>query len=198
LIENLAGNALDFDLRAGIAAAAVLQPVACGPAVQAEVLNFVNGRLEGLLRDQGRRASVVKAVLAEQSHNPYAAMQTAVALEQAITTTPDWEALLDAYARCVRITRSQPQQFGVRPADFALPVEQTLWQAYETAAAGQDGRVATLVATLRDLQTPINQFFNDVLVMDEDPRVRENRLALLQRIAALAHGIADLSQLEGF
>ena len=42
----------------------------------------------------------------------------------------------------------------------------------------------------------INRFFVDVMVMAEDPAVRANRLGLLQRIAALADGTADLSLLE--
>jgi glycyl-tRNA synthetase beta subunit len=44
----------------------------------------------------------------------------------------------------------------------------------------------------------INDFFEKVLVMAEDKAVKENRLGLLQRIASLAHGVADLSKLEGF
>jgi glycyl-tRNA synthetase len=44
----------------------------------------------------------------------------------------------------------------------------------------------------------INQFFDDVLVMAEDEKVKFNRLGLLQRIAALAEGAADMSRLEGF
>jgi glycyl-tRNA synthetase beta subunit len=51
---------------------------------------------------------------------------------------------------------------------------------------------------LRILREPVNRFFTDVLVMAEDPAVRQARLALLQRIAALPDGIADLSQLQGF
>ena len=44
----------------------------------------------------------------------------------------------------------------------------------------------------------INHFFDDVLVMTEDERQRDNRLGLLQRISALAAEVADLSRLEGF
>jgi glycyl-tRNA synthetase beta subunit len=44
----------------------------------------------------------------------------------------------------------------------------------------------------------INRFFDGVLVMADDPRLRQNRLGLLQRIASLASGVADLSRLEGF
>jgi len=44
----------------------------------------------------------------------------------------------------------------------------------------------------------INRFFEAVLVMAEEPQVRANRLGLLQRVAALPAGAADLSPLEGF
>ena len=44
----------------------------------------------------------------------------------------------------------------------------------------------------------INRFFDEVLVMADDERLRQNRLGLLQRIAGLAEGVADMSKLEGF
>jgi glycyl-tRNA synthetase beta subunit len=44
----------------------------------------------------------------------------------------------------------------------------------------------------------VNRFFDDVLVMTEEASTRENRLGLLQRISALAEGVADMSKLEGF
>lgn len=197
LIENLTANAVPFDLRAAITAAAALQPVAASEAAQAEVMAFITGRLEGVLREQGFPASVIKAVLAAQAHTPYQARETAVALQEAIAAA-DWEPLLDAYARCVRITRTQAEQFALRPADFALPEEQALAAAYAQVQTAQDGSVGALVAGLRVLQPTISQFFDNVLVMDEETAVRQNRLALLQNIAALADGIADLSQLEGF
>jgi glycyl-tRNA synthetase beta subunit len=48
------------------------------------------------------------------------------------------------------------------------------------------------------MEPAISDFFDRVLVMDEEAAVRENRLALLQGITRLARGIVDLSQLEGF
>ena len=57
---------------------------------------------------------------------------------------------------------------------------------------------AAFIAGLRRLEPAITRFFEAVLVMDEDLTVRANRLALLQHIADLARGIADLSELEGF
>jgi glycyl-tRNA synthetase beta subunit len=98
----------------------------------------------------------------------------------------------------VRITRQLQETLVVRPDAFTLPAEHTLWISYQEAAASQDGTVARLVAALRHLAPVITTFFIDVLVMDEDTAVRHNRLALLQHIASLPKGIADLSYLEGF
>jgi glycyl-tRNA synthetase beta subunit len=161
------------------------------------VLDFISGRLEAILEEQGYRASVVRAVLAEQRHNPHAAALAAAALSHAIEAE-DWPRLLDAYARCVRIVRSQPDAPALQPERLALVEEQLLYTAYREAAAQVDGTVDSLVAALRLLEQPISRFFDAVLVMDEDTAVRHNRLALLQHIAGLARGVADLSQLEGF
>ncbi len=197
LIENLIAHEQPFDLRQGFVAAGELLPVPCEEAVLADVMGFVNGRLEGVLREMGHSAFVVKAVLAELGHDPYKASRVAVSLTEAIAAE-DWPELLDAYARCVRITRSQSETFTLHPDAFTLPAEQQLLAAYQQAAAQQDGTMPMFIATLRDLKPAIAQFFDDVLVMDEDTAVRHNRLALLQRITALTTGLADLSELEGF
>ena len=197
LIENLAANAVSFDLRAGLREAAAYLPLASDDVTLAAVLAFVNGRLEGWLREKGHPASVVKAVLAEQGHDPYLAGDTAAALSQAVAAD-DWTELLDAYARCVRITRTQDEQFALRPDAFALPAEQALLATYRMAADQSDRSLPAFVSALREMVPAINAFFDAVLVMDEDTAVRENRLALLQHIANLAQGMADLSYLEGF
>ncbi|MCO5184521.1 MAG: glycine--tRNA ligase subunit beta [Anaerolineae bacterium] len=197
IIENLAANAVSLDLRQAIALSAETQPIPAGPDIQMQVLDFIATRLEVLLRENGNRASVVKAVLAEQAHDPANAFRTCAALSEAITA-PDWTTLLDAYARCVRITRSLSQRFTLHPGAFALAQEQTLFAAYTVAANAADGTLPTFVTNLRKLEPAITSFFDHVLVMDDDDAVRENRLALLQHIAALSEGIADLSQLEGF
>jgi glycyl-tRNA synthetase beta subunit len=157
----------------------------------------MHGRMEGILRERGMPATVVRAVLAEQGHDPYASSQAATALAAAITA-PDWQEVLESYSRCVRITRQLQETLVVQPEAFTLPAEQTLWVAYQAAAASQDGTVAQLVAALRNLVPAITTFFIDVLVMDEDMAIRNNRLALLQHIASLPKGIVDLSCLEGF
>ncbi|HNB51571.1 MAG TPA: hypothetical protein PK530_06490, partial [Anaerolineales bacterium] len=60
------------------------------------------------------------------------------------------------------------------------------------------GSPDTFLNTFLPMQDAVNRFFDSVLVMAEDQTLRNNRLGLLQRIAALANGVADMSKLEGF
>ena len=199
LVQALAGAGESFDLRPALKAAADLLPVAAPDAVRGDVLTFVRDRLYGWLRDQGLPHDVVNAVLAGQGHDP--ARATAAARELAeLVKAPDWSEVFTAYARCKRIVRALPEIYALAPEHFAEEATRGLYDASESASRriGESGDIATLGTVLRDLQAPINRFFTDVLVMAEDPAVRQARLALVQRIAALPDGIADLSQLQGF
>ena len=76
--------------------------------------------------------------------------------------------------------------------------ERALLEELTQAEAVKDGSVETFIASLRRLEPSITRLFDAVLIMDEDAAVRENRLALLQWVAGLASGVAELSVLEGF
>ncbi len=195
-VENLIANEIDFDLRVALNAATPLLPVEASATTVEEVLQFINNRLETYLLERGIRTSVVRAVLAEQGHNPYAASHAGGVLNE-IVKRDAWPSLLDAYARCARITRDQPE-YDLSPSEFTLPQEQRLLAAYQHAARSIDGSISSFVDALADLESPISEFFNNIMVMDEDASIRMNRLALLQRITLLSKGIADLSYLEGF
>jgi glycyl-tRNA synthetase len=197
IIENLVGNEQHLDLRAALAEAAPLLPIEAGKAVQEDVLQFINGRLAVSLREDGFSSSVIKAVVAEAGHDPYLAWRNAADLSAAIEAE-DWQEVLNAYARCVRITRNLDEVYAVDAGAFSEPAEQSLWAAYQEAAETADGSMPALIASLRGLVPAINRFFDDILVMAEDAQTRENRLALLQHIANLPDGMADLSELEGF
>ena len=197
LIENLTVNRRQFDLRAALDEAGALLPVAWDSSTREDVLAFIGGRLEGVLREAGYPTSVVRAVLAEQTHNPYAASLAAAALLEA-TRDEAWETLLNAYARRVRITRPLKETYALRPDQLRLPEEQALVAGLLEAEGAAGGTVETFVASLRKMEPDITRLFDAVLIMDEDAAVRENRLALLQRVAGLARGVVDLSMLEGF
>jgi glycyl-tRNA synthetase beta subunit len=100
----------------------------------------------------------------------------------------------------VRITRDLKETFSIDPAAFAEPVEASLYEALQQAEAAPRaaGSVDDMLNAFLPVIPAINRFFDGVLVMAEDPHLRQNRLALLQRIAGLARGVADFSKLEGF
>jgi glycyl-tRNA synthetase len=201
--QILTGKGLDVDLRPALDAALDLLPDGVRPAVEArqklvaDLLAFLAGRLRGQLLDAGYRYDVVDAVLAEQARNPYHAAQSVQQLS-AWTQRPDWPPTLAAYARCVRITRDQKQTFTVDAGVLAEPAERALYAAVGTASGAAIDSVDAFFAALLPMIPAISRFFEDVLVMAQDPAVRANRLGLLQRIAALGQGVADFSKLEGF
>lgn len=199
LIQILAERGLPFSIRAGVHEAAALQPVPVSEAHIAEVLAFIQRRLEGWLRDQGFRYDLVDAVLAEQADNPAQAYQT-IKVFTAWAERPEFAALLPAYARSVRIVREFKEQFPLDPARLQEPASRNLYQSYLATAEHLNAStdLNNLFEAMLPLVEPINRFFEEILVMTEDQALREARLGLLQRIAELPKGIVDLSKVQGF
>ena len=197
VVQPLMEHDIDFDLRAAVQASASLQPIDVSPAVQKQVLDFITGRLGVVLKDGGYKYDVVDAVLSQQSDRPSAAFQAVKSLS-AWVARPDWGVILPAYARCVRITRDRKEKYTVKPEAFVEEAEGKLYEAVNAQPSAYGGDVDALLNAVVALIPSINTFFDKVLVMADEQSVRENRLGLLQRIAALADGVADLGKLEGF
>jgi glycyl-tRNA synthetase len=199
LVQNLVERGLRFDLRRGLRQAAEGLPIPVPPNAEAECLAFIAGRQSGLLLADGHRYDAVDAVLSAQAHDPAGAVRAVTELER-WASAEDWPVTLQAFARCVRITRSQPLTASLSEKALKEPAEKDLASALRTAEASRRraGSVEDFLAAFQPMIRAITRFFEDVLVMAEDPAVRSNRLALLQRIVALADGVADLSKLEGF
>jgi glycyl-tRNA synthetase beta subunit len=202
LVQNMIAHRQPFSVEEGLRAAAQLLPVSVAPDAVDAARAFVVERLRGYLREQGFGYDVVEAILAEQGADAFRAYQSVQELARWIARE-DWARILDNYARCVRITRDVEQPFELDPGRFAEPAERALYEAYQQAEAQvtPQSSVEDFLAAFRPLVDRIDYYFareSGVMVMAEDRALRENRLAQLQRIAALADGIADLSKLEGF
>ena len=199
VVQPLIEHNLPFDLRVAIKSAAILQPIQVNEHVQAQVLEFIIGRMRALLLDSGNRYDIVDAVLAEQGHDPASAARAVTRLS-AWVAREDWHAILPGYARCVRITRDQKINYAIKPEGFVEPAEKNLYAVFHKAESTlrATGSVDDFLQAFRPMLPAVNKFFDEVLVMVDDKALRENRLGLLQRIAALAEGVADMSKLEGF
>ena len=200
IVNSLIATNTDFSVRAGLEAAAKLQPVAVSAEATAETAAFIERRLQGVLAEQGFAFDVVDAVLAVRGDNPTAAVRACVALNETVRQ-PWWSDVFTAYARCVRITRAIDEPLALNEGAYVEPVEHALHAAYLVAAgrmADANEPAGVLGETLRNLQAPINAYFERVLVNAEEETLRRARLALVQQIAQLPVHVADLSKLQGF
>jgi len=200
LVQPLTEHDVDFDLADAVKKSAKTQPIECNNEAQAKILEFITGRLSVVLKDLGYKHDVVEAVLAQQSANP-AASARAVKQLSAWVSREDWQSILPGYARCVRIIRSanlDDRPLTIDDKAFIEKEEKDLYAAIQSSAGHRPSSIDEFLEIIVKLIPSINAFFDKVLVMAEDKKVKENRLGLLQRIAKLSDGIADLSPLEGF
>jgi glycyl-tRNA synthetase len=200
LVQNLiATKGISLDLRESLNASSALLPVPLPAETNRACMEFITGRFENLLLEEGYKHDVVRAVLAEQAHNPAAAIAAIKELTE-WTARKDWGEILPSFARCVRITRDLKEGYSLDPNGFVEPQEKELYTAFEKvrSAIGSDFSIAAFLTNFVKIVPAINSFFDTILVMDKDQKVRENRLALLQAISGLTKGKADFSKLEGF
>jgi glycyl-tRNA synthetase len=199
VVQNLIASGIRFDLRRSLAQAAETLPFKAPDDSVEACMAFIRARLQAFLLGEGHRHDAVEAVLVAQTHDPASVAQAVEALER-WRARDDWPILLQAYARCARITRGEKERFTLNPDHFIEAGERSLYRALETAKdkSRAAGSVDDFFNAFLPMIPEITSFFEDVLVMDEDETLRHNRLALLQEIVALAEGELDLSRLEGF
>ena len=176
-------------------------------AVRQQVLEFFRTRLRGLLIEAGGAegdeaalaADCVDAALASGADDVPDARARSRALSR-LRTRADFEPLAVAFKRVANILKGEAATAAPDPSAFVEGEEKTLWGSFteiESRVEGhlEGGDYSQALAVLAELKAPVDRFFDKVLVMDEDPRVRQNRLALLGRINATFTRIADFRQL---
>lgn len=165
-----------------------------------ELLAFFEDRLRVMFKDKGYSAQEVDAVLAT---HPTTILDVPVRLEavRAFTQLPEAEALAAANKRIGNIIKkTAPETDAVDPALFDSDAEKALYDALCTAESQaqtlyEAGRYTELLKSLAPMKTPVDRFFEDVMVNVEDCRVRANRLALLWRLHRTMNMVAELSRL---
>ncbi|XP_027106594.2 glycine--tRNA ligase, chloroplastic/mitochondrial 2 isoform X1 [Coffea arabica] len=201
LVQLLVENNKNLDLSHSLELAAAVQPIKVDSSTIDEVHHFVNRRLEQFLVDHGVSPEVVRSILAEQGNLPCLAAKSSHKMET-LSRGESLSKVVEAYSRPTRIVRGKDinAYLEVDETAFETNEERALWSTYlslrNNIHPGME--VDDFVETSHKLLQPLEDFFNNVFVMVEDERIRKNRLALLQKIAELPKGIADLSVLPGF
>ncbi|RID54954.1 hypothetical protein BRARA_G02240 [Brassica rapa] len=201
LVQILVEKDKNVNFKHALEIAASVQPVKVEASTLDDVYQFVTRRLEQLLVDNGVSPEVVRSVLAERGNDPCLAARTAYEMEK-LSKGEIFPKIVEAYSRPTRIVRGKDVDVGVEVDEgvFETSQEKELWSIYisikDRIHSGIGIEEFTEIST--QLVEPLEDFFNNVFVMVEEEKVRKNRLALLNNIASLPSGIADLSFLPGF
>ncbi len=169
--------------------------------IENKVYAFLRDRISHMLSDQGFQKDVISAVTSVTIDHVPDVLKRVKALEE-LKKQPDFDPLAIAFKRAVNIIK-KAENVEDRAVDTALfedPCESALFETYGQVKTKVDGFLAQgdfnqalkTIATLRDR---VDAFFDGVMVMAENPDIRNNRLVLLSGIAELFERIADFSKI---
>ena len=170
------------------------------PAREA-LLDFIHDRLRGYLREQGYTATQVSAVV-DARPDSIADLRSRLAAVQAFAALPEAAALAAANKRIVNILRKSGAEAAsaVDNTRLAAGAEQDLFAIFARLGPQVDtnysnGDFAGALRALASAKPAVDRYFEDVMVMADDPAIRANRLALLRGVASTMNRVADISKL---
>lgn len=169
-------------------------------AARRDVIEFFITRTKVMMRDAGNSIDAIDAVLSAGIQEPVELINRVSALEAARSEQPEvFEDLATAYARANNLCDSK---LGTEVNEGLLSeVEQALVRAVcqaesNVASALENNNYAAALSELAALRKPIDLFFENTMVMDEDQTLRENRLRLLNSFVAVFANVADFALLS--
>ena len=167
--------------------------------VKADICAFILGRMQQMVRDEGVSADVVAAVSAGSVTAPDDFFALAHALADARANDPEtFDNLAVAYARAAHLAQADlgcevnVELMGQSEKDLNEAVGTA---SQKVASALETKDMDAVIASLASLREPIDAFFADVMVMDEDEALRENRLRLLNALVEVFSGVANIGEL---
>jgi len=163
------------------------------------VLDFIKGRFSNDLTGQGIPAEAVEAVTSISFDDPVDCKRKIKAL-MAISGQEAFPVLAGAFKRVINIIKDNSET-SVQPKLLSEPAEQKLHEAYlavsrEATPLLEAGDYKKALGVILKMKEPVDTFFEEVMVMAEDEKVRANRLNLLTAIAQLFLRIGDFSKMN--
>jgi glycyl-tRNA synthetase beta chain len=178
------------------------------PNTVSDLLTFFADRLKVQLREQGARHDLVDAVFALEGQDDLLMVVRRVEALGKFLDTDDGKNLLAGTKRGSNILAIEEKrdkrtfEGAPNPALCTLAEEKALAKAIDQVKAEASAAVAKedfagAMAAMATLRPAVDAFFDKVKVNDDDPKVRENRLKLLNEIRAATRAVADFSKIEG-
>ncbi|SIP98639.1 glycyl-tRNA synthetase beta chain [Rhizobium sp. RU35A] len=172
----------------------------------ADLLSFFHDRLKVYLRDMGARHDLIDAVLTPAADDLLLVARRVEALT-AFITSEDGKNLLAGTKRATQLLAAEEKKGavvadGVSDELLMLEAEKALYTAVRAASAKASDAIVqedfrSAMEALSTLRGPVDRFFEEVLVNDENPAIRANRLALLYAVREATGTVADFSKIAG-
>lgn len=164
-----------------------------------ELMDFVAIRLRNILESKKIAKPMIEAVLS-LGYDDLVLVKKRISALNANKQNKEFEKLKSALKRIRNILSGKVSKKAVKNNLLKEATEKELNKAYATTEKEfskyiKNGDYAKALETLMLLASTINKFFDDVLVMDKNKKIKENRVALLGNIYLLANEIADFSKL---
>ena len=167
-----------------------------------ELETFFHERLSGYLRERGYSAQETAAVV-EQRPADLARVPDRLEAVRSFSQLPQAQALAAANKRIGNLLRKSGAEAApaIDPSRLVEPAEIALSEAVSRLEPEVSARLAvhdygSALSLLAEARESVDRFFDEVMVMVDNPAVRANRLALLARLHALMNGVADISRLS--
>ena len=166
------------------------------------IVEFIENRIERILVEDGYSKDITASVTGASIDNIPDIWNRVKALEN-MKQKPDFEPLAAAFKRVVNIIKKADisADISIDETIFESESESELYKAVESVSkkVGSYLDISEFDGALKDIATlkvPVDKFFDDVMVMADDEKVRNNRLALLSKISDLFANIADFSKIS--
>ncbi|GAB6039943.1 glycine--tRNA ligase subunit beta [Endothiovibrio diazotrophicus] len=200
VLRILVERNLELDLEALLREAQSQLPIAVD--VADEVYGYMMERLRGYYHDGGFGGDLFDAVLARRP-STLADFDKRIHATRDFMLLPQAESLAAANKRIRNILKqAEEERSELAPELFTEAAERALSTRLLTLAEEVDPlfdrrEYQAALSRLAELRDPVDRFFDEVMVMADDPRERGNRIALLRRMNDLFLRVADLSQIQG-
>jgi glycyl-tRNA synthetase beta chain len=167
--------------------------------VRNDVLDFFRVRYQNFLLDKGYAFDLTDSVLSI-SFDELVDVQGRIDALKKAREWKDFESIVIAFKRAMNILKGSPPKREINSSLLAEPVEQNLYQSFlkakeEIGPLLNKRDYSSALLEMTQMKKPIDEFFDGVMVMVEDEKIRDNRLALLDEIGKLFLRIADFSKL---
>ena len=165
-----------------------------------QIMEFFKQRLRNLLMDQGIRYDVIDAVFADKRNDDMVDLAVRCKVLAAYVEAGNAEPLVQVSVRVSNLCKKIEKEVAISDALFKDESENKL---HEVVAAVSKEIIPEIVlydyaAVLKageKVIEPVNTFFDNVMVMDEDENVKNNRLAMLEEVRGIVNAVGDLSLL---